>query len=237
MEPMNTKELVAAALEVRQPWQVTQIRHDLGPDQIDVWIGKEAARTGWLFGSRSSPGKPDERSWRHVNLGRLRCVIHGSPMLDGEGPVWLGDDEQPFTRLLSRRVAGLMHDGIGFGTICDLLDLPVAELWKFKHRLDNGKAVLATPPASRNEPLPALPAADDPLWESLLDGSIGIEMHALGLKLLLTKLREQWAVIGDPEVRALKVQELRRYFIRHEKSLARELAQLRLRATASEERP
>ncbi len=103
-----------------------------------------------------------------------------------------------------------MHDGIGFGTICDLLDLPVAELWKFKHRLENGKAVLAAPPASRNEPLPGLPAADDPLWESLLDGSLGIEMHALGLKLLLTKLREQWAVIGDPEVRALKVQELRR---------------------------
>lgn len=234
---MNTKELVAAALEVRQPWQVTQIRHDLGPDQIDVWIGKEAARSGWLFGARSSPSPGDERRWRHVNLGRLRCVIHGTPSPDGEAPVWLGDEEQPFTRLLSRRVAGLMHDGIGFGTICDLLDLPVAELWKFKHRLDNGKAVLAAPPASRNEPLPGLPAADDPLWESLLDGSLGIEMHALGLKLLLTKLREQWAVIGDPEVRALKVQELRRYFIRHEKSLARELAQLRLRATSGGERP
>ena len=44
-------------------------------------------------------------------------------------------------------------------------------------------------------------------------------------------------MIGDPEVRALKVQELRRYFIRHEKSLARELAQLRLRAASGGERP
>lgn len=227
---MNTKELVAAALEIRQPWQVTQIRHDLAPDQIDVWVGRDAGRASWLFGQRSSAGNGEIRCWRHVNLGRLRCIIHGTPPSEGEAPGWLGDDEQPFTRQLSRRVANLMHDGVGFGTICDLLDLPVADLWKFKHRLDNGKAVLATPSGTREEPLSSLPAADDPIWESLLDGSIGIDMHALGLKLLLTKLREQWAIIGDPEVRALKVQELRRYFIRHEKTLARELTQLRQRA-------
>lgn len=227
---MNSKELVATALGIHGPWQVTQIRHDLGQAQIDIWVGREAARSGWLFGQRGSVGAGLEQCWQHVNLGRLRCMVHGVSPLNGETPAWLGEEEQPFTRQLAQRIAALMRDGLSFGAICDLLDLPVADLWKFKHRLDNGKAALGAA-ATPGAPVSAtLPAEDDAVWVALLDGSLTIDIHSLGLKLLLTKLRAQWLVIADPAVRGLKVQEVRHYFTRHEKSLPRELAQLRIHA-------
>ena len=122
-------------------------------------------------------------------------------------------------------------DGVSSRVMCSLVDIPVAELWKFKHNLDNGKAGLSSPQAVRTAPSTepsnsAVPDPVDPVWEKLLDGSINLDIHALSLKLLLTKFREQFLLITDADVRMLKTHELQRYFVRHEKLLGHELTQL-----------
>jgi len=48
----------------------------------------------------------------------------------------------------------------------------------------------------------------------------------LGLRLLLSRLRTQFEVIADDEVRLLKLQELHRYFVKNRRLLTHELAQL-----------
>lgn len=95
-----------------------------------------------------------------------------------------------------------------------------------------------TPPPARHAtaalpadgtPVPAyeLPEPSDPLWMALLDGRCELNVRALGLRLLLAKLRTQISAISDDDVRMIKLVELHRYFARHKAGLGHEIAQLR----------
>lgn len=224
---MTSEELLHQVLAIETPWQIVKVRDDLGRRQVDVWVARAGGRGGWFFGNRPAVPEARERVWRHINLGHSRCLVHAAPPADGELPPWCGDGELPFTRALARQVAGLFREGVKFQSICTMLDIAVADLWKFKHHLDHGKAGLsgiALPAAAAGES--KVPEADHPLWAMLLDGSLNIDIRMLSLKLLLTKLREQMRLITDTEVRLLKAHEMQRYFVRYEAQLAHELAQL-----------
>lgn len=226
---MKPEEVLRQALEIHAPWQIVRMRNDLGKGQIDLWVGRDSGRSAWFFGARTEIGHSEEQVWRHINIGNARCLVHAVPPgTDDQASLpWLGEAEQPFSRALARQIAGMFMEGISFQAICSLLDIPVAELWKFKHSLDNGKAGLSGQrTASAEAASHGVPAAGDPVWERLLDGTINIEIRVLSLKLLLTKLREQFSLITDGEVRILKTREIQRYFVRHEKLLGHELAQL-----------
>lgn len=228
---MKIELLLGQALAIQAPWQISRVRNDFSKDQVDVWVVQESARSSWFFSNRNEPQAGIEQSWRHINLGHLRCVVHAvRPPVGSESLAWIGADDQPFTHTLSRQVAGMLRDGISFQSICHLLDVTVADLWKFKHSLDSGRAGLsALEPSIATSGHSRVPENSDPVWEKLLDGSLNIDIRILSLKLLLTKLREQFAQISDSEVRIMKAHEMQRYFVRHEKLLAHELAQLPLR--------
>ncbi len=224
---MKLETVLHQMLGVEEPWQVLKVRDDLGRQQIDIWLGKSSGR-GWFFG-RSSTDEGPEQVWRHVNIGDCRCVIHAAVPQEESAPSWCGEPGLPFTHGLSRLIATMMRDGIRLQTICDLLDVPVADLWKFKHTLDSGKAglsgVMPVPTGSMTVDS-RVPQPDDPVWARLLDGSAQIDIKLLSLKLFLSKLREQMRVITDSEVRGMKGYELQRYFLRYETALSHELAQL-----------
>lgn len=224
---MKDAELLQRMLAIGNPWQIVRVRDDLGERQIDVWVGEQTTRTGWFFGQKPVATGGPEAVWRHLNVGGWRCFVHVAanygPAL--AGLPWCGEPDMPFSRAMARQVVALLGEGIKFPSICSLLDVRVDDLWKFKHSLDNGKVGLA--PAPVEQAASEVPAADDPVWEKLLDGSLNIDIHVLSLKLLLTKLREQMRLITDTEVRMLKAYEMHRYFARYEQMLGHELAQLR----------
>ena len=224
---MKTEEVLHRVLGVEAPWQVIKVRDDLGRQQIDVWLAKSTGRSGWFFGHRAEP-TGQELVWRHVNIGDCRCIIH-APLPDQETPpAWSGEPSLPFSYGMSKLIASMMRDGIRLQSICDLLDVAVADIWKFKHTLDSGMAGLSaavTVPVAESVSS-KVPAVDHPVWLRLLEGDVNIEIKLLSLKLLLAKLREQMKVIADPQVRTLKVCELQRYFLRYESALSEELKQL-----------
>ncbi len=225
---MKLEELLHHTLAIHAPWHIARVRNDLGKNQIDIWVSREAQRSGWFFTARSTPEQGRESVWRHINIGNARCIVHA--VIPGEADSadlqWLGETDQPFTRAFARQIAGMFMQGVSFASVCALLDLPVADLWKFKHRLDNGKSGLSGPGSASDSISARIPAPNDPIWEELLSGNLQLDIRILSLKLLLTKLREQFAIISDGEVRTLKAHELQRYFTRHEKMLGHELAQL-----------
>jgi len=229
---MKPEDMLRQALEIDAPWHITRMRNDLGKQQVDLWVAQETPRGNWFFGAKNTTPQGSERVWRHINIGKARCMVHAIPpnSPDQQQLPWFGEAEQPFTHALARQIAGMFMEGISFQAICSLLDIPVAELWKFKHNLDQGKAGLFSPQPSHaagaEQIASNVPEATDPVWEKLLDGSINLDIRALSLKLLLTKLREQFALITDGDVRMLKTHEMQRYFVRHEKMLGHELAQL-----------
>lgn len=231
---MTNMNLLGYLLELEQPWQILQVRNDLRSRQVDIWIGTEAPKRSWMFGRRPAVEQASEYVWRHANLGTMRCVIHAAlPGDDATADLpWCGRTDMPFTRAMALQVTTLISHGMSFQQVCTLLDIPVEDLWKFRHRLDSGQAGLSAGEAPTA--MPTLQSGgqgrvadpDDTVWEKLLDGSTDIDIRLLSLKLLLTKMREQMQAITDKEVRMLKRYELQRYFVRHEKQLGHELAQL-----------
>lgn len=228
---MKAEDLLQKLLEIEPPWQVVRVREDLGKRQVDVWVAPQTGKSSWFFGAKTAAVPEDrEHSWRHINLGDTRCVVHAEATGEVTPQPWRGEVAQPFTHALSRLIVTMMHDGIKLQSICAILDITVGDLWKFKHGLDSGKTGLSTilAPVSAVDSAPdsAVPDLDASVWLRLLDGSTDIDIRLLSLKFLLTKMREQMRVITDPEVRALKCHELQRFFLRYEKTLGHELAQL-----------
>jgi len=229
---MKYEDLLRQALEIDPPWQIVRMRNDLGRHQLDVWVARERPRRGWLFGPRPEWPDEPERIWRHVNVGQSRCLIHAPSSVDQDGAThpWTGVGDQPFTHALTRQIATHFVEGVRFQSICKILDIPVAELWKFKHNLDHGLIGLSgleSAAADDRRERSGVPNPGHPIWEALLDGSTDIDIRVLSLKLLLTKLRGQMQLITDPEVRQMKAHELQRYFVRYAPQLAHELAQIR----------
>lgn len=232
---MKDIEVLNQLLAIEYPWQIIDVRCDGAGRRIDIRVGMQPAR-GWFSRSRAVLHGGETRIWRHLGLSGWRCFIHAPAQLGGSSDtlLWCGGDGMPFTNAMAREVGKLLLEGLKFPAICKLLDVQVADVWKFKHGLDSGRTGLSTvqplPMAAAVEtPQPSshLPDLADPVWERLLDGSLDIDIRVLSLKLLLSKLREHMRTIDDLEVRRLKVHEMYRYCARHEQVLGHELAQLR----------
>ncbi|WP_051511870.1 hypothetical protein [Methylibium sp. T29] len=73
-----------------------------------------------------------------------------------------------------------------------------------------------------------MPDVTDPIWLRLANGDLQLDIRVLSLKLMLTRVRSQLDLISDDEVRLLKLRDLHRYFVKNERVLSHELAQLKL---------
>lgn len=223
---MVTEELLQKILGISPPWRIVRLRDDMGRDQIDLWVAPQTGKG--LFGGVKTADIAESREqvWRHINLGRTRCLVHAELAADNARLYWQGEPGQPFTHAMTNRVVTLMREGVKLQSICDLLDIPVSDLWRFKHSLDNGVVGLGLEAKAPVQPESGVPDAEANIWRLLLDGGVDIDIRLLSLKLLLTKMREQMRLISDPEVRVLKCYELQRFFARYEKNLKHEISQL-----------
>jgi hypothetical protein len=168
------------------------------------------------------------------------CQIHTTDTLDERhlDLPWFGQPGLPFSNRLSRQIFICLAEGMEMHTICDLLNIPFNDLWKFKHALDNGQVKFEyTPtvkPATRiaspqhgAAPVGNVPELDDPVWEQLITGDLHIHIKTLSLQLILTKLRLQVSLQQNDEVKRLKLRELHKYVERNQRSLGYELQQLK----------
>ncbi|CAM5380944.1 hypothetical protein [Thauera mechernichensis] len=235
----NERHLWQTLLDVEAPWTVTDCKEN-GGRRHDIWIGLETPRP-WLGIVRARP-VPGTRtlSWRHANFGAWQIHIHvqAPGTADLSRQPWAGEPDLPFTRALNERIFTFLREGCSLQSICTLLDLPITELWRLRYAMDSGRWGFDRSPAkciaAHGSETDAGAAADpdvpdvaDPVWVALLEGGRQLDIRVLGLKLLLTRLRAQFEMISDVEVRTLKLQELHRYFLKNKRLLAHELSQIR----------
>lgn len=77
-----------------------------------------------------------------------------------------------------------------------------------------------------------LPAEDSPVWLALLKGQVTLDVQALSLKLLLSKLLREAQSHSDPDLHQQAAQSLHQYFRRNQALLGAETAQLAAAAQA-----
>lgn len=230
------KALLRQLLLIEHPWEVCEYRLDIRKRRCDVWIAHQPER-GW-FGRPKGASPGETAVWQHLAIGPVRfhlhvTVPHGVEV--GEA-AWMGEPGMPFTRALAGRVFALFGEGVPLPSVCALMDLSLQDVWRYRFALDTGRArggqaERARPRDEADAPAAAghsVPDVTDPVWQRLLDGDLSLDIRILSLRLMLTKLRSQLALIHDDEVRLLKLKELHRYFVKNERVLTHELDQLRL---------
>jgi len=240
-----------ALLGVSAPWQISEVRVTGAQRTVSVQI--EQADNSIRFWPGRRAGTPTRRlRWDHVGMAGRRCEIvlmlrEGQSVPEAS---WSGEADMPFTRGLSRLLLDLMLEGATMAQLCKLLDVPFSDLWKYKFRLDQGQVkstvtsrisappatpMLETPePASAKTPsatsavstVATVPAETSPVWLAVLTGQLTLEVQALSLKLLLSKLLREASQHSDRDLHLQAAASLQRYFLRHQAMLAHEVKQL-----------
>ena len=251
------KALLRQLLAVSGAWEIGDYQLDLRKQRCDVWIGPQIER-GWFGRPKSAPPRTESRTWQHVAFGNVRFFLHVSVPVgaDLSRLPWSGDNGMPFTHALAQQVFVMFNEGMSLPAICKMMGLTLNDVWRYRFAIDNGlvqsqsggvAAAAATAAAATTQPAarpaavarPAVkPVADlddagvpdvtDPVWMQLVNGEMKLDIRVLSLKLMLTRVRSQLEVISDDEVRLLKLRDLHRYFVKNERVLGHELAQLKL---------
>lgn len=240
---------LAVAAGIPHPWRATEYRIDEVAAMVHVWITRQPHTNGnkkrsWFSrlttvqAIAEAPINGPEMQWRHLNCMNFTCQIHTFDVLDERhfDLPWFGQPGLPFTNRLSRQVFACLKEGLEIPAICDIHNLAFADLWKFKHALDNGQAKFEYTPRQKTDTAAHLsrsadsgnvPDVKDPVWERLITGELSIHIKTLSLQLILTKLRQQVSLQQNDEVKQLKLRELHRYVERNQRSLEYELNQVR----------
>lgn len=231
---MKDSELCRWLLEITEPWDVSRVRVDGHSREVHIYL---STGKGW-FG-RPRIEEPRSR-WRHTNIGAYKTFIHASlPEQGGEGALqpFLGKTDSDFTHGLARRVIQCLQKGMGFRQVCALMDIDIHLAWQIRNAIGSDKLTAGdaelqarlrqddAAEASGNA-MPAIPASDDPAWQRLLATDCTYDIRMLSLKLLLARIRQDFAQTQDPNMRTLRINEVRRFFIKHEKHLQHEIAQM-----------
>jgi hypothetical protein len=223
-------ELCRWLLEVNEPWEVSRVRVDTHSREVHAYLS-----TGKTWFGRYLGEQPRSR-WRHTNIGAYKTYIHASlPEQGDQAPqAFLGKSASDFTHGLARRVIQCLQDGLRYRQVCALLDIDVHLAWQIKHAIESGQLTTADTGLrarlqlddSAGQTGNTIPASDDGIWLRLLALDCPFEIRLLSLKLLLARARQDFAKAHDPDLRILRINELRRFFIKHEKHLEHEIAQL-----------
>lgn len=249
------RSLLQSLLRVEQPWSVRNYRFDFAARRIDIWIGTSSV-LNWFGVTRKPTEQVTDYIWRHDNLGAWHSHVHLALPAGMTLPntAWSGAADQPLTRSIAHKVLTLLGEGLHLRHICEVLDLSLDEVWKYRYAaganistsadLDAREPALVArgTPAPQRAPVSAparvhaaptgndtdtVPDLSDPVWRHLLEGRVTLDIRVLSLKLLLSRMRTQLADTSDEEIRLLRVRELHRYFERNARMLGYELYQIK----------
>jgi hypothetical protein len=228
-------------LGIASPWHITKAKQDINQQRVDIWIAQRE-KGSWFKQPLIPKTSGSEEVWQHLALGRFRTYIHAAirenRIPDAAYP-WMGQKGMPFTHVLTKRVLEMLGERMSYSVVCSLLNVDLQDVWRLKHSLDIGTPRVDTPVAglqvtkgsdisgkTSTEPLTDIPPAEDPIWHKVISNETEVDIRQLGLKLLISRVRNQYINADSDELRTLRKSELRKYFIRHERSLQHELQQI-----------
>ena len=233
---MQERSVIAELLGVTAPWTVTDVRMTNRAERmVSIQIEQLEAPGRFWTPYKNAPVQHWLR-WAHIGMVGARCEIVLALRNGQQVPPagWAGEVDAKFTRSLSRMAMDLLLEGATMEQLCRTLQVPFADLWKFKFRLEQGATQVVAPAMVLNKFVPArsddvaanLPTEDSPVWLVLLLGRLDLDVQTLGLKLLLAKLQREARLHDDADLYAQAAQSLHRYFVKNLSLLAHEVAQL-----------
>jgi hypothetical protein len=211
------------------------------------WFSRVAKKTCSKCGTTLTVTKGSEaKVWRHTNLGPLQTYVH-VPVPRGVDCDWSqcpimnlwGDPASPFTTALQRQVGHALEHCDSVQSVCRLLDVRMEDLKRYNQVLNKtdrrrartaARAVQAS--AAENfvpraaTTLADIPDVSHPKWQELMNDDLKIDVKALGLQMLLARIRMTMLQEVTEAERQAKIGELRNYFVKYHRFVQYELGQL-----------
>lgn len=243
-------------LDVAHPFAVVKSAASQSVRRIDIWIHDQTmqpaevvvVKNSWFGIKKRTVSKSNNSldlskysEWRHLDMAGWKLYIHTpspTPVSMLEAP-WTGEAGQKFTNAMSRIIFMMMSEGASPALICSTLRLDLSDLWSYKRALEKGlvgiqaqglnvaRAQAAASNFGQSSFLTStLPGYESPVWLKIASGAMNLDIKTLSLRLLLTKVKSQYIVALDDEVRSLHVRELHRYFEKNQRVLSHEIAQI-----------
>lgn len=229
---MRDTELCKKLLVLQEPWDISRVRVDVQARELHAYL-----TTGKSWFGRS-PFEQHKWRWRHVNVGGYKTYIHAT--LPEKGGVaseplpFLGSVGQDYTHGLARRVIDFLQAGLGYRQVCEFLGIDVYLAWQIRHAISKGQfpgsdhklAERVSAEEGAEQTRLSVPATGDPVWFNLLESDQPFHVSMLGLKLMLARTRQEFPGLTSEDAKIIRVNAIRRFFVRHEKQLSDEISQL-----------
>lgn len=241
---MKDTDLCKSILGIKAPWDVQKIKVDQSAKRVDIWIGL-TNKAGLLSRAGKLINQQDESTWRHLNMLNHHVYIHCDDQeieqASAKNLAWLGQPGLNLTRAMAKRVVRLLSEGTSYSAVCMILELQLGDIWPIKRALDEGRLLLGGKKVTVKNKKPEaggdaatdgqedtnIPQIEDQVWEKIAAGELDSHIRPLALKLLITKVRNQLNNIHEQESRIVKLNEVRRYFVKHQRTLESEIDQLK----------
>ena len=251
---MKEMDCLSQILDVRDPWKVVDISVDTRNTQLDIYLGFDdevkknlfgAAAKKFFFGRAPSLVCPECNAalpvrtdyapvrFQHLPIAGLRTYLHVPPpdVVQSEKSdcvcqrSWAAPGLH-CTPAMRNHALAVLQVVAATGIASQLVGLPESELKEIVKSLQVvGEGVPATVEKIGVD-ASGIPHVDHPVWQLLIKGEVLLETNSVPLRMLLQRIRRNYAVSPGPASAGEGAEALRQFFLRNKKILHRELQQL-----------
>ena len=234
---MSDTEILSQILNLGEDWHVQSTEVDQPSNRIDITIGFGPAKKKSLFGRHKSNDDIDTVALRHLPIFGMRTFLHvpvpGSVESD---KVW-NPAGSKLTNEMEEFLIQILNNCNSNQGVAKISGLSSAEVREISERtgagadsladaLSNVAAAASTTPISseytetRSFELiehSDLPPETHENWQRVISGDIPIKTNAVGLQMLLQRIRQDVANNPSEISRINSAKLLRQYFIKNQK--------------------
>lgn len=227
---MRDSEFCTQVLKLDEGWSATNIEVDGPSNRVDISIAQSEA-TRSFFSWR----KDDEEEYeivRHLPIFGMRTFLHiPVSAIQDEENAWRYPNS-PYTKAMEDLVIGAIKISKSIQGVSDVAGLLASEVREISERSGVAIERIEAPvePSINIEPelqesvvqsfdlieMEEIPLETHPNWMKVIQGQLELPSNAVGLKMLLQRVRQEVAQTPNETTKLAGVRLLRQYFVKNQ---------------------
>lgn len=230
---MRDIEFCAQILKLDQDWSVSEIEIDEPSNRIDITIAFGTPGKKSLF-KRSNQDAIKTVALRHLPLFGLRTFLHvPEATAENKNKRWSPAGSK-FTQEMEDLTIAAIKSNKSIQGVSEVTGLTASDIREISERTGHAIERIATPAPqaeSQSEPeqyehgisqsfeiveMGDVPAETHANWLKLIEGQISLESNAVGLQMLMQRIKQEIASSPTETTRLAGIRLLRQYFIKNQ---------------------
>ncbi|MBL1142319.1 MAG: hypothetical protein HND53_09845 [Proteobacteria bacterium] len=245
---MSDTEILSQILDLGDEWHIQFIEVDPPSNRVDITIGFGPTRKKSFFGRSKANSDIQTLSLRHLPILGMRTFLHvpapGTGTVDNN-KIW-NPAGSKFTNEMEAFLIELLNNSTSNQAVAKISGITSAEVREVSERTgagaDNIADALSNVASSASTPAISsdytetksfeliehsdIPSETHDNWQKVIRGEIPIQTNAVGLQMLLQRIRQDIANNPSEISRINSAKLLRQYFVKNQKQHKADLASI-----------